>query len=115
MLPLFTAPTHECFYDRDGDEDYPGGMGLPQAEPHVEEPYNGGCWVNAVNQLGQAASIDKVAKRVIDGNQKDEEESRSPCAVDNAEHQIGEGDKRGEGEFVPCTSDLGAEMLAMMV
>ena len=37
-LPLFTAPTHECFYDRDGDEYYPGGMGLPQAEPHVEEP-----------------------------------------------------------------------------
>ncbi len=31
------------------------------------------------------ALVDKVAKRVIDGNQKDEEESRSPCAVDNAE------------------------------
>lgn len=61
------------------------------------------------------ALVDKVAKRVIDGNQKDEEESRSPCAVDNAEHQIGEGDKRGEGEFVPCASDLGVEMLAMMV
>ena len=61
------------------------------------------------------ALVDKAAKRVIDGNQKDEEESRSPCAVNDAEHQIGEGDKRGEGEFVPCTSDLGAEMLAMMV
>lgn len=61
------------------------------------------------------ALVDKVAKRVIDGNQKDEEESRSPCAVDNAEHQIGESDKCGEGEFVPCTSDLGVEMLAMMV
>lgn len=61
------------------------------------------------------ALVDKVAKRVIDGNQKDEEEPRSPCAVDDAEHQIGEGDKRGEGEFVPCTSDLGVEMLAMMV
>lgn len=61
------------------------------------------------------ASIDKVTNRVVDGNQKDEEESRGPCAVDNAEHQIGESDKCGEGEFVPCTSDLGAEMLAMMV
>lgn len=61
------------------------------------------------------ALVDKVAKRVIDGNQKDEEESRSPCAVGNAEHQVGEGDERGEGEFVPCTSDLGVEMLAMMV
>ena len=61
------------------------------------------------------ASIDKVAKRVIDGNQEDEEEFRSPCAVDNAEHQIGESDKCGEGKFVLCTSDLGVEMLAMMV
>lgn len=61
------------------------------------------------------ASIDKVTNRVVDGNQKDEQEPHAPCAVDNAEHQIGEGDKRGEGEFVPCTSDLGVEMLAMMV
>ena len=59
------------------------------------------------------ASIDKVAKRVIGGNQKDEEESRSPCAVDNAERQIGESDKCGEGEFVPCTSEPGVEMLAL--
>ena len=61
------------------------------------------------------ALVDKVAKRVIDGNQKDEEESRSPCAVDNAEHQIGESDKCGEGKLVPRTTDLGVEMLAMMV
>lgn len=61
------------------------------------------------------ASIDKVTNRVVDGNQKDEEKPHAPCAVDNAEHQIGEGDKCGEGEFVPCTSDLGVEMLAMMV
>lgn len=38
MLPLFTAPTHERLYDGNRDEDYPGGMGLFQAEPHVEEP-----------------------------------------------------------------------------
>lgn len=61
------------------------------------------------------ASIDKVTNRVVDGNQKDEEKPHAPCAVDNAEHQIGESDKCGEGEFVPCTSDLGVEMLAMMV
>lgn len=51
MLPLFTAPTHEYFYDRDGDECYPGGMGLLQAEPYVEEPCNGGCWIDAFNEL----------------------------------------------------------------
>lgn len=51
MLPLFAAPTHECFYDWDGDEDYPGGMGLPQAKPHIEKPCNGGCWIDAFNEL----------------------------------------------------------------
>ena len=114
-LPLFATPAHERLYDGNRDEDDPCRMGLSQAKPHIEKPCNGGCWVNAVNQLGQAASIDKVAKRVIDGNQKDEEESRSPCAVDNAERQIGESDKCGKGKLVPCTSDLGVEILAMMV
>ena len=51
MLPLFAAPAHECFYDRDGDEDYPGGMGLFQAEPHVEEPSYGSCRVDGVDKL----------------------------------------------------------------
>ena len=50
-LPLFAAPAHECFYDWDGDEDYPDGMGLSQAEPHVEEPSDGGRWVDFVDEL----------------------------------------------------------------
>lgn len=71
--------------------------------------------VDGLDQLRQVAPIDEVTNRVVDGNQKDEEKPHAPCAVDNAEHQIGESDKCGEGEFVPCTSDLGVEMLAMMV
>ena len=90
-------------------------MGLSQTEPHVEEPSDGGCRVDGLDQLRQVAPIDEVTNRVVDGNQKDEEKPHAPCAVDNAEHQIGEGDKRREGEFVPCTSDLGVEMLAVMV
>ena len=72
-LPLLAAPAHECLCERNRDEDDPGGMGLTQAEPHVEKPRNGGSRVDAVNELGQAAPIDRVAKRVVDGNQKDEE------------------------------------------
>lgn len=90
-------------------------MGLPQAEPHVEKPGNGSCRIDTADELRQAASVDEATNCVVDGNQKDEEESRCPRVVNNAERQIGEGDKRGEGEFVPCTSDLGVEMLAMMV
>ena len=60
-------------------------------------------------------SVDKVTKRVVDGNQKDEEEPHSPRAVDNPERQICEGDKCGKGELVPRTTELGVEMLAMMV
>lgn len=90
-------------------------MGLSQTEPHVEEPSDGGCRVDDLDQLRQVASIDEVTNRVVDGNQKDEEEPHAPCAVDNAKHQIGKSDKCGEGEFVPCTSDLGVEMPTMMV
>lgn len=60
-------------------------------------------------------SVDEIAKRVVDGNQKDEEKSRSPHAANNAERQIGEGDKHGEGELIPRATELGVEMLAMMV
>lgn len=60
-------------------------------------------------------SVDKVTKRVVDGIQKDEEEPHSPRAVDNPERQICEGDKCGKGELVPRTTELGVEMLAMMV
>ena len=61
------------------------------------------------------ASIDKVAERVVDGNQKDEEESHAPGAVDNAEHQIRQGDYCGKRKLVPRTTELGVEVLAMMV
>lgn len=115
VLPLFAAPAHERLYDGNRDEDDPCRMGLSQTEPHVEEPSDGGCRVDGLDQLRQVAPIDEVTNRVVDGNQKDEEKPHAPCAVDNAEHQIGESDKCGEGEFVPCTSDLGVEMLAMMV
>lgn len=60
-------------------------------------------------------SVDEIAKRVVDGNQKDEEKSRSPHAANNAECQIGEGDKHGKGELIPRATELGVEMLAMMV
>ena len=48
-FPLLSAPAHECFYNWDGDEDDPCGMGLRQAKPHIEEPGNGGCWIDATD------------------------------------------------------------------
>lgn len=51
VLPLFAAPVHECINDGDGDEDYPRRMGLSQAEPHVEEPGNGGCRIDAADEF----------------------------------------------------------------
>lgn len=50
-LPLFSAPAHECFCNWDGDEDDPCGMGLRQAEPHIEEPGNRTRRVDGVNKL----------------------------------------------------------------
>ena len=52
VLPLFATPVHECSHDGDGDEDYPRRMGLSQAEPHVEEPGNGGCRIDTADELG---------------------------------------------------------------
>lgn len=60
-------------------------------------------------------SVDEIAKRVVDGNQKDEEKSRSPHAANNAEREIGEDDKCRKGKLVPCATELSMEMLAMMV
>ena len=60
-------------------------------------------------------SVDEVAYRVVDGNQKDEEEPHGPRAVDNAEHQIGKDNKRRKGKLIPRATELGVEMLAMMV
>lgn len=51
MLPLFSAPAHECFYNWYGDENDPCGMGLPQAEPHIEKPSGGSRWVDSVDKL----------------------------------------------------------------
>lgn len=51
VLPLFAAPAHERLYDGNRDEDGPCGMGLPQAKPHIEKPCNGGCWIDAFNEL----------------------------------------------------------------
>ena len=48
-FPLLSAPAHECFDNRDGDEDDPCGMGPRQAKPHIEEPGNGGCWIDAAD------------------------------------------------------------------
>lgn len=50
-LPLFAAPAHERLYDGDRDEDDPCGMGQSQTEPHVEEPGDGGCWIDAFSEL----------------------------------------------------------------
>lgn len=51
MLPLFAAPVHKRFYDGNRDEDDPCGMGLSQAEPHVEEPSYGSYRVDGVDKL----------------------------------------------------------------
>lgn len=51
VLPLFAAPVHKRFYDGNRDEDDPCGMGLSQAEPHVEEPSYGSCRVDGVDKL----------------------------------------------------------------
>lgn len=51
MLPLFTAPAHERLYDGNRDEDGPCGMGLLQAEPHVEEPCLGTDRIDDIDQL----------------------------------------------------------------
>ena len=75
---MFAAPTHECFYDGNRDEDDPCRMGLSQTEPHVEEPCLGTDRIDDIDQLRQMASIDKVTNRVVDGNQKDEEKPHAP-------------------------------------
>lgn len=51
VLPLFAAPAHERFDDGNRDEDDPCRMGLSQTEPHVEEPSDGGCRVDDLDQL----------------------------------------------------------------
>jgi hypothetical protein len=48
---LFAAPAHERFDDGNRDEDDPCRMGLSQTEPHVEEPSDGGCRVDDLDQL----------------------------------------------------------------
>ena len=50
-LPLFATPAHERLYDGNRDEDDPCRMGLSQTEPHVEEPSDGGCWIDAFSEL----------------------------------------------------------------
>ena len=70
-LPLFAAPAHERLYDGNRDEDDPCRMGLSQTEPHVEEPSDGGCRVDGLDQLRQVAPIDEVTNRVVNGNQKE--------------------------------------------
>lgn len=114
-LGLFAAPAHERLYDGNRDEDDPCRMGLSQTEPHVEEPSDGGCRVDGLDQLRQVAPVDKVAHRLVDGNQKDQKEPHTPRAADDAEREIGEDDKCRKGKLVPCATDLGVEMLAMMV
>ena len=42
---------HKRLYDGNRDEDDPCGMGLSQAEPHVEEPSYGSCRVDGVDKL----------------------------------------------------------------
>ena len=60
-------------------------------------------------------SVDEVAHRVVDGNQKDQKEPHAPRAADDAEREIGEDDKCRKGKLIPCATELGVEMLAMMV
>ena len=50
-LPLFARPAHERLYDGNRDEDDPCRMGLSQTEPHVKEPSDGGCWIDAFSEL----------------------------------------------------------------
>lgn len=76
---------------------------------------NGGCCIDDADQLGEMMSVDKVAHRLVDGNQKDQKEPHTPRAADDAEREIGEDDKCRKGKLVPCATDLGVEMLAMMV
>lgn len=60
-------------------------------------------------------SVDEVAYRIVDGNQKDQKEPHALRAADDAEREIGEDDKCRKGKLVPCATELSMEMLAMMV
>lgn len=51
MFPLFAAPEHERLCNWDRDENDPCGMGLSQAEPHIEEPSKGGRRVDVFDKL----------------------------------------------------------------
>ena len=50
-LPLFATPVHERLYDGNRDEDDPCRMGLSQTQPHVKEPSDGGCWIDAFSEF----------------------------------------------------------------
>ena len=49
-------------------------------------------------------SVDEVAHRIVDGNQKDQKEPHTPRAADDAEREIGEDDKCRKGKLVPCAT-----------